>query len=142
VTLSEKSVTKLKLLQGFRFDVEFDVEGASNLLVDEQKPVGESLGPNPARLLSAAVGHCLSSSLLYCLQKAKVRVKSLNTTVTTNIWRNEEGHLRVRNIDVQIHMDVNDENKGRVPRCLDIFEDYCTVTESVRKGIEVNVDIG
>jgi uncharacterized OsmC-like protein len=140
--LSENSVTKLKLLQGYSFGVEFDVEGASSLLVDEQKPIGESLGPNPTRLLSAAVGHCLSSSLLYCLHKAKVRVKSLNTTVTTDIWRNKEGHLRIRNIDVQIHMDVNDEDKARVPRCLDIFEDYCTVTESVRKGIEVNVNIG
>jgi len=138
--LSETTITKLKLLEGYRFRVEFDVDGMPNLIVDELKPIGQGSGPNPTRLLSAAVGNCLSSSLLYCLGKAHVRVKNLETTVETNIVRNEEGRLRVKNLGVQIHLDVEDEDKVRVPRCLEIFEDYCTVTSSVRKGIAVNVN--
>jgi hypothetical protein len=47
--LSEIAVKKLKLLQGYSLRVELDAEGVSNLFVDEQKPIGESLGPNPAR---------------------------------------------------------------------------------------------
>ena len=58
----ESVLTKLGLLEGYRFKVEFDVDGVPNLVVDEMKPIGEGLGPNPTRLLSAAVGHCLSSS--------------------------------------------------------------------------------
>lgn len=27
------------------------------------------------------------------------------------------------------------------PRCLEIFENYCTVTQRVRKGIDVNVTV-
>ena len=69
--MSESVSTKLGLLEGYRFKVEFEVEGVPNLVVDEMKPVGEGLGPNPTRLLSAAVVHCLSSSLLYCLGKSQ-----------------------------------------------------------------------
>jgi uncharacterized OsmC-like protein len=134
-------VTRLKLLEGYKFRVEFDVDDMPSLIVDEPKPIGQGSGPNPTRLLSTAVGNCLSSSLLYCLSKAHVRVKNLETTVKTNIVRNEEGRLRVKNLGVQIHLDVEEEDKTRVPRCLEIFESYCTVTPSVRKGIEVNVNI-
>jgi uncharacterized OsmC-like protein len=137
--LSEPAFTRLKLLQGYKFKVEFDVDGVPPLVVDEMKPVGEGVGPNPTRLLSAAVGHCLSSSLLFCLRKARVDVKDLETAVKANVERNEEGYSRVRSLDVQIRLDVNEDDKSRVNRCLSIFENYCTVTQSVRKGVEVNV---
>ncbi len=138
--MSKSVLTKLELLEGYRFKVEFDAEGVPNLVVDEMKPIGEGLGPNPTRLLSAAVGHCLSSSLLFCLGKAKVKVKKLDTVVKADVERNEEGYLRVAGLDVQIRLEVNEEHKLRVPRCLSIFENYCTVTQSIRKGIEVKVN--
>jgi len=139
--LSEPVLTKLEFLDGYKFHVEFDPEGVPSLLVDEMKPIGEGVGPNPIRLLSTAVGHCLSSSLLFCLSKAKVKVKKLETAVKTNIERNVEGYLRITSLDVEIQLEVSEEDKSRVPRCLDIFENYCTVTQSVRKGIEVKVKI-
>ena len=139
--MSDSAMVKLELLDGYRFRVGFDTEGIPDLVVDEMKPIGEGLGPNPSRLLSAAVGHCLSSSLLYCLSKAKVKVKKLSTSVKANIERNKEGYLRITGLDVEIHLEVNEEDKLRVPRCLDIFENYCTVTQSVRKGIDVKVNV-
>jgi uncharacterized OsmC-like protein len=139
--LSETLVTKLKFLQGYQFSVEFDAEGMPKLLLDERKPAGQNLGPNPTRLLSAAIGHCLSSSLIYCLLKARVKIKNIETTVRTKIARNKEGFLRVEGIEVQIDLDVAEDDKSRIPRCKEIFENYCTVTQSVRKGIEVNVNV-
>ena len=139
--MSDSAMVKLELLDGYRFRVGFDMEGIPDLVVDEMKPIGEGLGPNPSRLLSAAVGHCLSSSLLYCLGKAKIKVRKLDTTVKADIKRNKEGYLRIAGLDVQIHLEVEDEDKLRVPRCLSMFENYCTVTQSVRKGIEVKVNI-
>jgi organic hydroperoxide reductase OsmC/OhrA len=139
--LSESVLTKLELVKGYRFKVGFDVEDVPSLVVDEMKPIGNGLGPNPTTLLSAAVGHCLSSSLLYCLSKANVKVKKLATTVQADIERNKEGYLRITGLAVQIHLEVDEGGKLQVPRCLNIFENYCTVTQSVRKGIEVKVSI-
>jgi uncharacterized OsmC-like protein len=141
IVLSEPVVTKLRSIKGYSFNVEFDLKGMPGLVVDETKPIGNDAGPNPTRLLSAAVGHCLSSSLLFCLTKAKIETKSIETTVATNIARNAEGRLRVKTMDVRIRLDVDEKDKLRLPRCLEIFENYCTVTESVRKGIEVKVNV-
>ena len=138
--MSESVSTKLVFLEGYRFKVEFDVDSVANIVVDEMKPVGDGLGPNPTRLLSTAVGHCLSSSLLYCLGKARVKVKKLETVVRADVGRNDEGYLRVMGLVVQIHLEVDEEDKLRVPRCLSIFENYCTVTQSIRSGIEVKVN--
>ena len=139
--LEKSIVTNLQLIDGYKFNVKSDVEYIPDFLVDETKPEGEGFGPNPPRLLATAVGHCMSSSLIYCLKKARITIKKLETTVTTNLFRNENGKLRIRSIDIQINLKVNEEDKTRVPRCLQIFEDYCTVTQSIRKGIEVNVKI-
>ena len=139
--LAESISTKLKLRKGFEFKVAFDVADVPELVVDEIRPIGESAGPNPTRLLSAAVGHCLSSSLLFCLRKARINVKDLETEVKANVVRNEEGYLRVRSLDVHIRLDVNEDDKSRVDRCLGIFENYCTVTQSVRKGLDVKLTI-
>jgi uncharacterized OsmC-like protein len=140
--MSEKNiVTKLRLITGYQFNVESDVDYIPNFLVDETKPDGEGSGPNPPRLLAAAVGHCMSSSLIYCLKKARISVRDIETTVKTNLFHNENGNLRIRSIDVQIDLKVNEEDEPRVHRCLTLFEDYCTVTQSIRKGIEVNVHV-
>jgi uncharacterized OsmC-like protein len=42
---------------------------------------------------------------------------------------------------VEMHLDVYEQDRTRVARCLEIFENYCTVTQSVRKGIEVTVNV-
>jgi len=136
-----QTVTKLKFLDGYKFNIKFDLENVSNLTVDEPKPTGESRGPNPTRLLSAAVGHCLSSSLLYSLYKSRVKVKNVETVVTATAAMNQDGYLRIKDIDVQIRVEVDEEDKLRLSRCLEIFQNYCTVTESVRKGIQVNVNM-
>ena len=140
--MSEKTiVTKLHFIEGYKFNVKSDLEYIPELIVDETKPEGEGTGPNPTRLLSTAVGHCMSSSLIYCLRKARIPIKNLNTTVKTNLYRNENGRLRIRSIDLQINLKVKEEDKNRINRCLTLFEDFCTVTQSIRKGIQVNVQI-
>ena len=133
--------TKLLLIKGYKFDVNFDVDYIPNLIADEPIPIGEGSGPNAPRLLAAAIGQCLSSSLIYCLKKARIPIRNIETTVKTNLFKNEKGLTRIRNIDIKIDLEVNEEDKTRLHRCLTIFEDYCTVTQSIRKGIQVNVKV-
>jgi organic hydroperoxide reductase OsmC/OhrA len=121
--------------------VKFDLPGMPELLVDESEPLGKNAGPNPSRLLSAAVGSCLSSSLLFCLSKGRIAVDDLKTSVETVIRRNEKGRWRIAALKVKLHPVIREEDVSRSKRCLERFEDFCVVTESVRNGIEVNVDI-
>lgn len=145
--MSESAVTKLKLLEGYRFCVEFDKGSLSELIVDEPEPIGDGIGPDPIRLLSAAVGHCLSSSLVYALRMALVKIDHLETTVNLTTERNETGRLRVKDIGVQMNLHVDEDDRKYVKDtrelkyALEVFENYCTVTQSVRKGIKVKVNL-
>ncbi|MBS7626615.1 OsmC family protein [Candidatus Bathyarchaeota archaeon] len=111
------------------------------MIMDEPKPVGEGSGPNASRLLSAAVGHCLSASLLFCLAKARLNVERVETTVETSFRRNEKGRLRIGSLRAHIHLSIRREDVERLKRCLELFEDFCVVTQSVRQGIPVSVDV-
>jgi organic hydroperoxide reductase OsmC/OhrA len=137
----EQFTVALSLRDGYAFNVEFEDGGGPPLIVDELPPLGEANGPNPARLLAAAVGSCLSASLLFCLRKSRIEVAQLRTTVDGSIERNERGRLRIGALRVRLEPDVTTEQRERMGRCLDLFQDFCIVTESVREGIDVDVEV-
>jgi uncharacterized OsmC-like protein len=123
--------------EGFAYSVTFDQEGLPGLAMDEPPPLGAGAGPNAARMLGAAVGHCLSASLQFCLKRARVEVRGMRTTVQGRIARNEKGRYRIAGLRVRIEPDV----EGDLGRCLGLFEDFCIVTASVRGGIDVEVEV-
>ena len=131
----------LRRLENLKFDTEFDGEKMSNLMFDEPSPLGEDEGPNAARVLGAAVGNCLSASLLFCLGKARVAVRDMRTDVHGSVTRNERNRLRVTALDVRITAAIPPEDQARVDRCLEVFEDFCVVSGSVRKGVDINVEV-
>jgi uncharacterized OsmC-like protein len=127
--------------EGFQFVTEFDGEKMANLLLDEPAPLGEDEGPNAARVLGAAVGNCLSASLLFCLKRARVDVAGMRTEVRGHITRNEQGRFRIAGISARIVTEIPPEDQERVDRCLGVFEDFCIVSGSVRQGIEIDVEV-
>jgi uncharacterized OsmC-like protein len=131
----------LELRSGYEFQVDFHDESVQTLIVDEPPPVGEGHGPNPARLLAASVADCLAASLLFCLRRARIDVQGLRATVRGTIVRNERGRLRIGALDVSIRPEVAPDDRDRMGRCLDIFEDFCIVTQSVRDGFDVKVNV-
>jgi organic hydroperoxide reductase OsmC/OhrA len=140
--MDEKQLTvEMELVKGFEFRVRFD-EGMIDLLMDEPPPLSNNRGPNASRILSAAIGNCLSASLVFCLQKARITPRAMKTTVTTSIVRNEKGRFRIGRSDVDIVLDTDaTEGPNRMAQCLKLFEDFCVVTQSVRKGIPVSVEV-
>jgi len=126
---------------GYAFATHFDNEAWPDVTVDESPPVGTGLGPNPTRMLGVAVGNCLAASLLFCLSKARIDVSDFEATVHGTVARNDEGRLRVSELRVTLAPCVRDAERDRMQRCLSLFEDFCTVTASVRKGIPIHVEV-
>lgn len=136
----EKQLTiTLEQKDNYEFMVRF-AEG-QELLMDEPEPLGGNAGPSASKVLSAAVGNCLSASLMFCLQKSRVEFKTVKTTVNTTITRGEKGRLRITGSRVKIYMDFGGEPPERMKRCLELFENFCVVTASVRSGIPVEVEV-
>lgn len=128
-------------VEDYEFRVKFDRERFAELRMDEPPPLGADRGPNASRVLAAAIGNCLSASLLFCARKARVPVGKIHAEVKTQIVRSEAGRLRIGKIEVTIDPHIPEAEREKARRCLELFEDFCTVTQSVRRGIHVEVAV-
>lgn len=140
--VEKTSRTTLVREEGYRFRVRFDREGVPDLITDESPPLGEGKGPNPSRLLATAVGNCLAASLLFCMGKARLSLDGLEAEVVMEFTRTEAGRLRISGIQVRLIPRWMEETAAKARRCLEIFEDFCVVTEAVRHGVPVTVQVG
>ncbi|UCD44193.1 MAG: OsmC family protein [Candidatus Bathyarchaeota archaeon] len=131
----------LSRLEGFEFKVDFGLEGVGDLVMDEPEPVGGGSGPNASKVLAAAVGNCLSTSLLFCLQRAKAEVGGVEAKVSGVIARNEEGRWRIRDMNIELEPEVPDEYAAQLKRCSEIFENFCIVSQSIQQGIPISVKV-
>lgn len=132
----------VRLARKYQFTAEFDdVPGSPSILFDEPEPLGDGRAPNAAAVLGATVGNCLAASLAFCMRKVRLEPDRLTANVTTHVTRNDEGRFRISGIDVELAPELASDVDGRFARCEQIFEEFCTVTASIRKGIPVHVSV-
>lgn len=139
--MQQEFAVSLDLRQGYQFAVDFEQEGVDKLLTDEGPPLGSAAGPNPARLLAAAVGNCMAASLKFCLDRSHLEVLELKARVEGTMVRNADGRLRIGGLSVRLEPTLEPTDIERIGRCLELFEDFCIVGQSVRQGIEVSVEV-
>ncbi len=139
----EPQPTKVRLerREGYEFLVRVEGTNVPEFFAEEGPPLGEARGPSPDAMLGAAVGSCLASSLLFCVGKTHASLDALRADVSIHKARNERGRLRIGSIEVELHAEIAEEHRERFERCRALFEDYCTVTASVRQGIAVEVKL-
>jgi len=125
----------------FRFEARFDAPSMPPLVTDEPPPLGGDAGPNPARLLAAAIANCLAASLLFALRKFGNRPDPVRAAATLDVARNAQGRWRVGRVAVDLHLGIPAGDARNLPRALDQFEDFCIVTQSVRAGFPVDVRV-
>ena len=143
--MSEEEKTfkvSLKREKDFVFKVDFGIPGVEQLTMDEPDPVGGDTGPNASKVLAAAMGNCLTASLMFCLQKARAEVGEIETKVEGKMKRNEKGRWRIAEVNVEINPEINmEEFQSQFSRCNGLFEDFCIVSQSIQDGIPINVEV-
>ena len=126
-------------VRDYEFRIKFDKAQFAELQMDEPPPLGRDSAPGASRILAAAIGNCLSASLLFCARKAGARLESIHTGVKVQIVRNQNKRLRVGRVEVTIDPKLAQADQAKAAGCLSLFEDFCTVTQSIRQGIDVQV---
>lgn len=141
--MSETESVRVRLEQerDFSFRVSFPGTDIQALLADESAPIGQGGGPGPQHLLLAAIGNCLSASLLFALRKFHNTADRLVAEVAAFQARNAEGRLRIPQAFVELHLPGSAADYEKLDRILEQFEQFCTVTQSVRQGIDVRVTV-
>lgn len=128
-------------VEDYQFLVKFDRPAGAELKTDETPPLGKDAGPSPSRMLAAAIGNCLSASLLFACTKAGVKPPHVHADVKVQIVRNEKRRLRVGRVQVEIDPGFTAEDAVKAKGAREVFEDFCTVTQSIRDGIPVEVKV-
>lgn len=143
--MSEGIKTKvgLSLEQDMIFKCDLGEMKVKDCYIDEtNKDEIDMLGPNPSRMLAMAILGCLSASFIFCLKKKNLTLDDLKAQAEVLIARNEKGFWRVKKIDATIDIKINDpDTLKRADQCKKMFEQYCVVTQAVREGIEVEVNL-
>lgn len=142
MSAAETFTVSLEQQEGFEFRVRFDWPAAAELRLDEPEPLGAGRGPNAARLVVAAVANCLAASFVFCMRtKFRQNPGPVRARALGRLERNARGRYRIAGIEVEIALA---EALGAIPhqqRCVEQFEDFCVVTQSVRAGIPVSVRV-
>lgn len=141
--MSEENTVELTLEQvaDYEFRVRFDGTSLPALTTDEPSPLGHDTGPNPSRLLLAAVANCLAASLLFALRKFRNQPGALTAKARARMARNAAGRWRIAAMEVDLQLADPAAALQHVARALAQFEEFCIVTESVRGGIPVTVNV-
>ncbi len=131
---------RIEQVEGYELRVRFDKEQYPELSLDEPAPLGNDRFPNPARILAAAIGDCLAASLLFCAQKKRIPILGLTADLEVELVRNDRKRLRIGRVSATIRPRV-EGGCATLAECLDVFEDFCVVTQSVREGLDVDVRV-
>ena len=128
----------LRQEQDYRFVVDWR-EGRAAFVADEEPPLGGGDGPSPLQLLLSAVAGCLSSSLVFALRKHHEDGGTIRAEAFGRTGRNARGRLRVEAIEVRLGLGVPATEVRSLGRIVQEFEDFCTVGQSVARGIPLTV---
>ncbi len=129
---------RLRLIDNYLFEIDFG--DAGTIMGDEPEPLGAAEGPSPNQLLAASVANCLAASLMFAIRKFKGDPGEVTASVNGRLER-VEGRLRIEHIDVSLNIDNTEQDLPKLDRVLAQFEDFCVVTQSVKSGIPIAVEI-
>jgi len=142
MTETEKEYSiNIRRIESYKFEIDFNLEKADKIIVDEDPPQGNNEGGDPSRMLAASIAHCTMSSLLFCMEKSRATVGEMSAKAKVAFGRDENKRLRITDIRLDIDVKVPDADIPKLQRCIPIFEDFCTVTQSVKKGINIKTEI-
>jgi len=138
-----KSQVGIKLEEEMIYRCDLGQIQMNDLFIDEQhKKTIEKIGPNPSKLLALSVLGCLASSFTFCLQKKNFSLSDIEGTAVITSKRNHKGLWRLKNIDVKLNPKIdNPEIRKRADQCRESFEKFCVISESIREGIEIRINL-
>lgn len=133
----------LRHLERYQFETQASEAGLAHgvpFRSDEPDPVGDNGGPATPALLATAVAHCLSASLLETSRKARLAITGIDTAATAVVRPNAEGNPRIARIEVTLHPRLGEDNPRRA-QCEAVFQNYCTVSSSLKPAIDIVVRV-
>lgn len=129
------------------------VRGKHEILYDEPEfldyGAGDDEYPGPVDNMIASLGACQISVLEQCLEKARIEEFHVEAELSADQVDRDEipeempsnTAQRVRHVDVDLHVEVPEEDRGRARRCIEVYDAGCIVGQSFRAGIDYTPEV-
>ncbi|MFX1275348.1 MAG: OsmC family protein [Promethearchaeota archaeon] len=146
----EDAIAEIKLEKDLVFKTSIGLGRFKDFFIDETLDNNKDLeGPDAAQMLGMAILSCLSASFIFCLAKRNLNLDDLEARAEISFKKIDRGYTRVKEINIKIVPRTrNEATLKRINQCVKemksgkmMFEENCIITESVREGIKVTVDI-
>ncbi len=138
-----KSKVELKLEEKMLFRGNLGKLKVDELYIDlRTERRNDRIGSSPVKLLGLSILSCLAASFEFCIEKKNISLSDLEGRAEVTVARNSKNFWRLKKIDVEIVPKIdNPELLKRIDQCKKLFEQYCIISESLKKGIEINVNL-
>jgi putative redox protein len=116
----------------------------SEIIIDEPESFhGEDQGPSPIEYFLIGTGSCIASSLIFCLNKNKVKFSDYNVAIEGKLKHTgPKLLLKLVEISITITFQVDDdESRSRVEYCKTVFQSHCPLSDSLIHGIPIELKI-
>ena len=125
-----------------------NIKDFPSFIMDEPKAFhGNDKGPSAGEFLLVSIAGCQGVSFMFCLQKFGIEVEDMVVIVESkmkHVWHEEYDReiLNIIRIDVFIDLKLKDpEDEEDLMECFNVYQKYCVVTTSIRRGIPVDVKL-
>jgi len=104
---------------------------------------GTDEGPSPVEFYLIGIGGCMGSTFTYCLQKRNVEIDALEVVVDGQLKHiGPKMSLQLVNIEVELLITPsNNESSEKIEQCINSFQEYCIVRNSITQGIPFEVKV-
>ena len=121
-----------------------NVRHFKEVIIDEPKSFhGDDQGPSPIEYFLIGTGSCIASSLIFCLNKNKVKFSDYKVMVEGKLkHKGPKMLLKLVQILVKVELHVEDEkSKAALEYCKSIFQSHCPLSDSLINGIPLELEI-
>ncbi len=117
-------------------------------IMDEPKAFhGNDMGPSAGEFLLVSIAGCQGVSFMFCLQKFNIEIEEMVVHVESkmkHVWHEEYEREILNIIHINVVIDIklaNPEDEEDLLECFEVYQKYCVVTTSIRRGIPVDVKL-
>lgn len=132
---------ELNLLENGDYSLKLNHGALNDVLVSLSKVSKEERGGVARALFTASALYCTAGSVNYMLRARNVQVKDVTGTASIKMGKNEKNQDLIESLTINISVDIPEENRPELDRCIKYLEGGCLITRGVKKGIKVTNNI-
>ena len=94
----------------------------------------------PEELFPAVLTSCVLTTFLEFKDKMEIKLQKWKANVKAVLGPSPEKGFRFESINIHILLKVDEKDKEKIPRALELSQKYCFISRAIRGNVEEKID--